>query len=74
MWRINLTETRGNLAAAVARRCPQTVYISDPSDTKLYNMVFFGTASCEELINAIKQIKNEASEEQTGIITVRPVK
>lgn len=74
MWRINLTETRGNLAAAVARRCPQTVYISDPSDTKLYNMVFYGNASCEELINAIKQIKNEVSDEQAGVITVRPAK
>jgi len=73
IWRINLTETRGNLAAAIAKRCPQTVFISDPNDTKLYNLQFYGTATCDELINAVKLIKNEELESQ-GIITVRPEK
>jgi len=36
-------------------------------------MVFFGTATCDELIESIKTIKNEEPESQ-GIITVRPVK
>jgi len=68
MWKINLTETRGNLISAIARRCPQQIFISDPSDTKLYTLVFTGFATCDEIIAEIKKIKENEIENQTLIL------
>lgn len=70
MWRLNLQETRGNLFAAIARRCPQEIFISDPTDTRILNLQFTGYATCDEIMTVLKTIPNDRIQEEQKEIMI----